>query len=1106
NRVNITGTRSRPTIAPPNLNGNNVVPNARRTRLRARLNRNLEEPPPEEALPPVRRSRRGAARIVIFSEDEDADERGRGTNRLPMMEELAELSSRAATPVSENGDDSLNEELSVRDEQRDESRSEESVTEEEAPASIDSHEDVTEMSNDVVSTSNDVVSMSSDAMEMPCDCDADLNENYPAFCQVYKLRRFPYYPQIGDHIVYFKQGYEAYQAEVKKQKLYTISKSKKRNMLIDPKLNAETFCVVTKIEYLSNPQALIHVTVTVTDEVKLCNGESFQIYYNNCNDVADFLILREYYDIALRQKFKPSNKVETIMLDESKFYTGTVQSIRAFDEAWPESLWNRVIVRWNYDPTTTYAASAWEIDGMSEGRVDGELATDEEYARLARIGTNSQDWGEKEMDVVLDRAKAAIMLMMRSEEVEIFNDPVDFNLYPDYLDIVPYPIDLSLIVKRIEHKFYRRLVALEQDIKQIAINSELYNGNIDVTKTAQALVEALLTYINSDETDVEAVFEECMAKNADDLKKYSETPDEESLLNLINAALWEENPAPTEDSIWWRTIIRKCFKDYRHKWIVRVNRDSDIVDSDGYSLCSTFGRIYTMVFEENFTDYEVAREQLRSLIEAYEQNDERSRDSEKYVSDMKNILLSPMEELISRIENCNRNQNEQEASHSAFDVVPRRPGLRQQIRQATMDSTNSSRSRKSLRRRNVVNYAETNLSRVGSSQINVPSGRSLRKRPLVTRIQEDDGTTSEEEICTPVKSTRHARFRGRRLNSEGDTEEDGENHTSNSTTSTNTRLQRSNRINPRRCFHNKATILIKHLLPTDYKYTEAIKTTKDEDYEATDGDSDVSDERNPDYFREDTNFIKNINLEDHWGDKNRPEDKKNKVISHISSSFTDGRSFACTKVKPTLITGTSLENLSPEDIGIIASMGDSIATGSARLWPESSINFRGSSFTTGGDATIDGLVTIPNILKEFGSGNLFGVSHGMGTKDQLPKHQLNVAVSGSNSSFLPNQAKDLVDRIKKVKEIDTYNTWTLVLITVGTEEICNHCQVPNVDALKESMDILNRGIHKALIVLIGPVHVASPYQLKANLLKKRCNCSKHESDDFMIKMSEEWVK
>uniref|UniRef100_A0AC35TW21 WD_REPEATS_REGION domain-containing protein n=1 Tax=Rhabditophanes sp. KR3021 TaxID=114890 RepID=A0AC35TW21_9BILA len=793
NRLNVTGTRSRPRIAPPNLNGNNVVPNVRRTRLRARLNGNVEEALPEEELPPVRRSRRGAARAVISSEDEGSDERGERRNRLAMMEELAELNPRAATPDSENGDRSSNEESSMSDEQRDDSRSEESVGEEEAPGSNESIEDV---------------------IEMPNDCNVDLNGKYPAFSQVYKLRRFPYYPQIGDHIVYFKQGYEAYQAEVKKQKLYTISKSKKRNMLIDQKLNAETFCVVTKIEYLSNPKALIHVTVTVTDEVKFCNGESFEIYYNDCNDVADFLILREYYDIALRQKFKPSNKVETIMLDESKFYTGTVESIRVFDEAWPKSLWNRVIVRWNYDPATTYAASAWEIDGVKEGRVDGELATDEEYARLARIATNSQDWGEKDMDVVLDRVKAAIMLMMRSEEIEIFNDPVDFNLYPDYLDIVPYPIDLSVIVKRIENKFYRRLVALEQDIKQIAINSKLYNGDIDITKTAQALVEALLTYINSDETDVEAVFEECMEKNAADLKKYSETPDEESLLTFINAAFWEENPAPTEDSIWWRPIIRKYFKEYSDKWIDKMNSDLDIVDDEGFPLCSNFEVIYNSVLDENFTDYEDVREQLRSLIEDYEQNDERSRDSEKYVSDMKNTLLSPMEQLISRIENCIRNENQQEVSNSAFDIEPRRrPGLRQQQQRrqptsfadydVTMDSASSSRSKKTSRKRKVVNYSEANLSRIGRPVTNITNGRVLRKRPPVSRFLEDDGTTSEEEMPSPVKTKRHTRIKRRRLNSEDGTEDDEESHTSSNNTSTNSRPQRSTRVNSSRVNYNE---------------------------------------------------------------------------------------------------------------------------------------------------------------------------------------------------------------------------------------------------------------------------------------------------------------
>ena len=100
------------------------------------------------------------------------------------------------------------------------------------------------------------------------------------------------------------------------------------------------------------------------------------------------------------------------------------------------------------------------------------------------------------------------------------------------------------------------------------------------------------------------------------------------------------------------------------------------------------------------------------------------------------------------------------------------------------------------------------------------------------------------------------------------------------------------------------------------------------------------------------------------------------------------------------------------------------------------IEFRGAAFPIGGDATIDGLVTVPNILREFvPSNHLFGVSHGMGLRDQLPENQLNVAMAEAGSKFMPAQATELVRRIKQLKDVDTRNTWTLVIITIGTEEV-----------------------------------------------------------------------
>ncbi|KAI3410004.1 hypothetical protein GPALN_006370 [Globodera pallida] len=264
------------------------------------------------------------------------------------------------------------------------------------------------------------------------------------------------------------------------------------------------------------------------------------------------------------------------------------------------------------------------------------------------------------------------------------------------------------------------------------------------------------------------------------------------------------------------------------------------------------------------------------------------------------------------------------------------------------------------------------------------------------------------------------------------------------------------------------------------------------------GDSDVSEERNPeDLINSELSAVK---LPD--SEQQRPDD----VVSIINSAFSNRKSFSCPKIKTDLRTGTSTADLSPEDIGIIASMGDSLATG-AGLWPRTDIEFRGAAFPIGGDATIDGLVTVPNILREFIDSNmLHGVSHGMGQRDQLPENQLNVAVSGASSSSMPKQASELVRRMKQLRELDVFNTWALVIVTIGTEEVCKNCTGPNTKALIEALDVLNRGIHKALVILLGPIHVTSLYEQKFNLLKTRCLCSQSKDDRFMSALSEQWIK
>ncbi|VDK51371.1 unnamed protein product, partial [Anisakis simplex] len=130
------------------------------------------------------------------------------------------------------------------------------------------------------------------------------------------------------------------------------------------------------------------------------------------------------------------------------------------------------------------------------------------------------------------------------------------------------------------------------------------------------------------------------------------------------------------------------------------------------------------------------------------------------------------------------------------------------------------------------------------------------------------------------------------------------------------------------------------------------------------------------------------------------------VPSQIENSFVNRRTFSCPRAHPTLHTGDSTADLSPEDIDIIGALGDSLATGKG-LWPGTDIEFRGASFPIGGDATIDGLVTVPNILLEFNE-RVFGVSHGMGQRSELPDDQFNCAESGAKTGNIPEQVGSLM--------------------------------------------------------------------------------------------------
>lgn len=139
------------------------------------------------------------------------------------------------------------------------------------------------------------------------------------------------------------------------------------------------------------------------------------------------------------------------------------------------------------------------------------------------------------------------------------------------------------------------------------------------------------------------------------------------------------------------------------------------------------------------------------------------------------------------------------------------------------------------------------------------------------------------------------------------------------------------------------------------------------------------------------------------------------------------------------------------DIDIIAALGDSLTAASgatSKNWADLLMENRGLSWSIGGQWDWRNVTTLPNILKAFNP-NLIGYSR----KDAYPFHedtQYNMAEIGAVSADIPHMAKALVKRMKLDKRIDFKNTWKMVTISIGGNDICTFiCTMEKPESLPQ---------------------------------------------------------
>ncbi|XP_034169381.2 phospholipase B1, membrane-associated isoform X1 [Pangasianodon hypophthalmus] len=182
-----------------------------------------------------------------------------------------------------------------------------------------------------------------------------------------------------------------------------------------------------------------------------------------------------------------------------------------------------------------------------------------------------------------------------------------------------------------------------------------------------------------------------------------------------------------------------------------------------------------------------------------------------------------------------------------------------------------------------------------------------------------------------------------------------------------------------------------------------------------------------------------------------------------------GSDFSCTDTKPSINIPNSVHHLRPADIKVIAALGDSVTAAlgtKSKNYTQFPTEYKGVSWSIGGDHSLDTTTTLPNILRQFNP-SLQGFSVGDGVSAQ---DGFNMAVSGATASDLVAQVNRLIQALKSSENVDFEMDWKLITVLIGVNDLCQYCMDQNnlspqnySQHLMKALDLLYEEVPRVLV-------------------------------------------
>uniref|UniRef100_A0A8C0VEF9 Bromodomain and WD repeat-containing protein 1 n=1 Tax=Cyanistes caeruleus TaxID=156563 RepID=A0A8C0VEF9_CYACU len=416
-----------------------------------------------------------------------------------------------------------------------------------------------------------------DAAAQPLNLEFSYDWHPPVWITDTALRRSPFVPQMGDEVIYFRQGHEAYIEAVRRNNIYELNPHKEpwRKVV----LRDQELVKIVGIRYEVGPPTLCCLKLAFIDHATgKHTDKSFSIRYHDMPDVIDFLILRQFYDEARQRNWQASDRFRSIIDDA--WWFGTVLGQEPYQPQYPDSHFQCYSVKW--DNGEIEKLSPWDMEPVPDNVDQPEelgasvSVTLEEVEKLL-YKPQQGEWGMKSRDEACERIIRGIDQLMTLDISAAFAGPVDLCTYPKYCTVIAYPTDLNTIRTRLANRFYRRISALVWEVRYIESNARTFNEpGSAIARAAKKITTQLLKFIN--DQDCTNIFELCsttddeqdchdadlvswgfLVENSSNLCGYDENCWKKQCMELVNLIFQCEDSEPFR-----QPVDLDQYPDYRH--------------------------------------------------------------------------------------------------------------------------------------------------------------------------------------------------------------------------------------------------------------------------------------------------------------------------------------------------------------------------------------------------------------------------------------------------------------------------------------------------------------------------------------------------------------